>query len=91
MTIHRWAARQDENQATVVAALREVGAGVWAIRWPYDLLVAFRGTIYLLDCKMLGKELDEGQQRTLRLLESCGCTASAVHSAEEALEAIGAV
>lgn len=90
MSLYRYAARTDENQATIVAALREVGAGVWCIRVPLDLLVAFRGTLYLLDCKMPGKDFDEGQKRTLLLLQRCGCTATAVHDAEEALGAIGA-
>jgi CheY-like chemotaxis protein len=90
VSIYRRAARTDENQATIVAALREAGAAVWCIRFPLDLLVAFRGAFYLLDCKMPGKDFDEGQKRTLRLLESVGCSAVAAHDAEEALEAIGA-
>lgn len=90
MTLHRWAAKPDANQSEITAALREIGAGVWLIRWPYDLLVAFRGAFYLLDCKIPGKDFDEGQKRTLMLLQRCGCTATAVHDAEEALEVIGA-
>lgn len=90
MSLYRRAARTDENQATIVAALREAGAAVWYIRWPYDLLVAYRA-LYLLDCKAPGEDFSESQRMTLRLLESCGCTATAVHGAEEALRSIGAM
>ncbi len=91
MSLHRWAAKPDANQVPIVAVLREAGAGVWLIRWPYDLLVAFRGTLFLMGCKMPGKDFSDSQRITLRLLEACGCTAVAVHDAEEALRTIGAV
>jgi hypothetical protein len=89
MATSRYAARVDENQAEIVGALRQVGAGVWCIRVPYDLLVAFRGALFLLDCKMGKENFSASQRLTLRLLEACGCTASAVHDVDEALRAIG--
>lgn len=35
----RTAARTDDNQAEIVAALRAAGYVVWVIKWPVDLLV----------------------------------------------------
>lgn len=35
----RTAARADDNQTAIVAALRAEGFVVWHIRWPVDLLV----------------------------------------------------
>lgn len=35
----RTAARADDNQTEIVAALRAAGYIVWNIRWPVDLLV----------------------------------------------------
>jgi len=35
----RTAARNDDNQASIVAGLRAAGYVVWIIRWPVDLLV----------------------------------------------------
>jgi hypothetical protein len=48
----RHAARVDENQASVVAALRAAGARVWVIGLPVDLLIAApNGKIALMELK----------------------------------------
>ena len=49
----RRAARVDETQAEIVAALRKIGASVWIIGLPLDLLVGYRGRTYLMECKRL--------------------------------------
>lgn len=36
---HRRAARNDDNQTSIVEGLRAAGYVVWIIRWPVDLLV----------------------------------------------------
>ena len=49
----RKAARVDENQAEIVAALRKIGASVWIIGLPVDLLVGFRGRTMPMEIKTL--------------------------------------
>lgn len=52
----RYAARVDENQAEIVAAMREAGASVWVIGLPVDLLVGYAGRWALVEVKrMVGK------------------------------------
>jgi len=47
----RRAARVDANQAWIVEALEKVGARVYWIKEPVDLLVGFRGETILLEVK----------------------------------------
>jgi len=47
----RHAARSDGNQPSIIAALRKIGAKVYFIGLPVDLLVAFRGRTFLMECK----------------------------------------
>lgn len=47
----RLAARVDENQQAIVAALRAVGAYVWIIGLPVDLLVGYRNHTFLVEIK----------------------------------------
>ncbi len=41
MSIHRYAAKVDKTQATLVRALESAGIQVWPIRQPCDLLLRF--------------------------------------------------
>lgn len=43
MSIHRRAARNDDNHAAVVKALETIGCLVVTIRQPVDLLIGYRG------------------------------------------------
>ena len=43
MSIQRWAAKPDGNQAAIVAALRKAGCLVYPIRRPVDLMVGVPG------------------------------------------------
>jgi hypothetical protein len=49
----RRAARIDPIQPEIVAALRAIGATVWVIGLPVDILVGFRGRTTLLEIKTL--------------------------------------
>lgn len=49
----RKAARTDANQAEIVAALRAVGASVWPIGLPVDLLVGVAGQTVAVEVKRL--------------------------------------
>ena len=52
----RLAARVDANQQAIVAALRAVGANVWIIGLPVDLLVGYRNHTFLVEIKRNSKE-----------------------------------
>ena len=53
----RRAAKVDLSQAEIVAALRSVGASVWVIGLPCDLLVGVAGTTVIVECKsLIGKK-----------------------------------
>jgi len=47
----RYAARVDANQEQIVSALRAVGAYVWIIGLPVDLLVGYKGHTFLVEVK----------------------------------------
>lgn len=49
----RRAAKVDGNQAAIVSALRSVGASVWVIGLPVDLLVGVAGKTALVEVKRL--------------------------------------
>lgn len=52
----RRAARQDLNQPELVLALRKIGAKVYHIGKPLDLLVGYRNRNILMEIKRPGKE-----------------------------------
>jgi len=52
----RRAARVDENQAEIVAALRGAGAFVWIIGLPVDLLVGYKNHTLLMEIKASNKK-----------------------------------
>jgi hypothetical protein len=47
----RRAARVDNNQREIVAALRAIGCKVYDLRRPMDLLVQHRGRLLIVECK----------------------------------------
>ena len=49
----RRAARVDATQAEIVAALRAIGATVWIVGLPLDLLVGYAGKTLLMECKCI--------------------------------------
>lgn len=65
----RRAARTDSTQAEIVAALRAMGATVWVIGLPLDLLCGYRGHTLLIECKTLVGKRDPKASRytTLQL------------------------
>ena len=58
----RRAARTDANQPWILEALRKVGARVYYIKEPVDLLVGFRGQTYLLEIKTPDGRMTKSQQ-----------------------------
>ena len=87
------AARADENQPVIVAALRKVGATVFSLHrvgagCP-DLLIGFRGSTFLLEVKEEKGALTLPQLRFM--WEWNGDEVKVVRTVEQALRAIGAL
>jgi hypothetical protein len=80
----------DANQPEIVQALRDIGARVFLIGQPLDLLVGFRGKLILMEIKNPDGEdkVSRSQQVTIDLLESVGVHVPVVRSVDEAIEAV---
>ena len=51
MSLYRRDARRDENEVSIIEALRAAGASVTAIGQPVDLLVGYRERTFLFEVK----------------------------------------
>ena len=95
----RRAAKVDDNHGRIVTVLRQVGAHVISVSGlpgALDLLVAYRGTLTLLEIKDGAKKpserrLTEKEAQTIAALAACGVVAPVVCNEVEALRAIGAI
>ena len=89
----RYAARIDPLQPEIVAALRQIGATVWVIGLPLDLLVGYRGTTHLIEVKTLvGKRAPKPAQHTKLQQEFMRTwTGGAIFTVTDAESAIKAV
>jgi len=87
----RRAARRDENEGEIVAALRVVGALVFPISAKDipDLLVGWRGCWHVVEVKSEDGELTKGQERFAALARASGLPHHEVRSIEEAFRALG--
>ena len=93
----RRAAKVDANQEQIVSALRAAGAVVQSLAaigsGVPDLLVAFRGNLFLLECKD-GSKAPSKQKLTdkqVKWHQAWGALVEVVNSPEAALRAIGAL
>ena len=86
----RQAARVDANQEQIVSALRAVGAYVWIIGLPVDLLVGFRGHTFLVEIKSTSKKRLTGLQANF-FDNWSGSTLARFDSPEAALRMIGVI
>jgi len=79
--------RRDSNEAQIVDALRRVGAFVMraSIEGGPDLLVLWRGTVHLVECKATTGTPTQAQQRTA----TEGWPIQTVRSPGEALQVLG--
>jgi hypothetical protein len=84
----RHAARVDANQQAIVAALRAVGAYVWIIGLPVDLLVGYNGRTFLMEVKTTSKKRLTGLQADF-FEKWAGGTLCKVDSPQAALQMIG--
>lgn len=86
MSLTRWGTRRDQSEPAIRKALGRVGARFLLLD-PFDLLVLFRGKVYLLECKT-------GKGKSTRcqdLLVQDGWPVIFVTTPEQALKAIGAM
>jgi hypothetical protein len=91
----RYRPRTDQNQAKIVAALRAVGANVISLasigKGCPDLLVQYRGNLYLMEIKD-GTKTDSRRKLTPDEIRFKAIwDSSVVHSVDEAFRAIGAI
>ena len=88
----RFNAKVDLNQTEIVQALRQAGATVQSLaavgKGVPDLLVCFRNKLYLMELKILKKNLNPLQEKWHKLW---GGKVHVVRSIDEALKVIGIV
>ncbi len=85
--------KPDANQKKIVQGLRDIGARVFLIGQPLDLLIACRGKLTLMEIKNPDGEdkVSKSQQVTIDILEAVGVHVPVVRSVEEAIEALEVV
>ena len=81
----RYASRTDGNQPDIIHALKRIGASVYYMKQPLDLLVGYRGKNFILEVKMPREDLN-GEQTNF-CLRWCG-SYHVVHTVEEAIAAV---
>lgn len=83
------ARKRDANEEAIVKALRQCGAAVIRIseRGAPDLLVLFRGDMFLLEVKQFGRKLTPAQKQR----DDEGWPLWIARTPDEALKAIGAL
>ena len=89
MSIHRRAARRDDNEPVIIRALRDVGAQVEQMSRPCDLAVTFRARHYLIEVDNPESKYRKREQKQLETLERMRIPM--VQTAYEALRVIGAL
>jgi len=86
MSLNRWNAKRDDNEAEIVEALRQAGALVLHLN-KFDLLIYFRGVLYMRDAKSKDGRITEAQSQLLK----DGWPLTFIRDAQDALRSIGAV
>lgn len=92
MSASRYAARVDANQADIVKAMRGLGASVYVLKLPVDLLVGINGRTALVEVKdprtAYGRRGLNSNQQAFSA-SWCGGTVALVDSVEAARRLIG--
>ena len=88
--------RVDKNQAEIVAALRKIGALVWSIGQPFDLLVRYRGQWHVFEIKNRAgrNRITQAQNAALQALyanEGHLQSVPIIYTVDEAMKCIGAI
>jgi hypothetical protein len=91
VSLWRKDARRDSNEPEIVAALELVGARVWRISQPFDLVVGWGGRLFMLEVKTATGKLKTEQLREMDRCHADGLPVAVVRTVSDALQAIGAV
>lgn len=89
MSLYRQAAKRDANEPSIVTALFAVGAYVFKMREPADLLVRFRREWFVLEVKDDDGTLTGKQEKDHAKVDDGAIPI--VRTTAEALRAIGAI
>jgi hypothetical protein len=86
----RRAARVDSNQQELVQAMRKIGAKVYHVRKPLDLLVGYRGRNILVEVKRPEKKghADEFTKEEKEFIEGWPGEIAICYTVEEAINAV---
>jgi len=95
VSLGRYAKKRDANERAIIQALEAVGARVWQLDRPVDLVVGYRNRFTLLEVKdgdkpPSSRKLTPEQQSFLELCLAFNLPAAKVETVDEALAAIGA-
>ena len=88
MSLNRYSARRDANEAGIIRDLRSVGADVEQLDKP-DLIVRFAGRIYLMEVTNPDNKYRKRDETQLQFLERF--MIPQVRTSDEALRIIGAM
>ena len=82
--------KPDTNQQEIVSTLRDIVAVVFLIGQPFDLLVAFRGQLFLLEVKNPDgrNKLGASQEADILSFSLVNVDVHVVRSAEEAISCL---
>lgn len=86
MSLNRFATRRDSSEPGILAALSKVGARYMLLN-VFDVLVLFRGGLFLLECKTGKGRTTLSQDKLIAL----GWPLQLVRTPDDALKAIGAL
>ena len=86
MSLKRFATRRDSVEPSIIKALRRVGADCILLD-TWDVLILFRGQLFMLDCKSHRGRITASQQDLI----DRGWPLKFAKTPEDALKVIGAV
>ena len=86
MSLNRWDKRTDANERDIIRAMERIGAKIYRIAKPLDLLVTFRQRTLLMEVKTDKGTLTKAQED---FLSAWPGEAHIVRSVDEAITALG--
>jgi hypothetical protein len=89
MSLRRFNAKRDSNEAEIFDALRAAGASVYRLDQPTDAVIGYRGKTLLIEIKMPGASLNENQKKFFA--EWKGQTPPILRTVEDAMQLIEAM
>lgn len=70
MSLRRYAKKVDATQKAIVEALRKVGAEVWIISKPCDLLTRYHGRWLPIECKPVKRKRNDQETQDQFLIRT---------------------